>query len=673
VKNFFGDKLNINRTKENTSSSKIKPLRYIEPTDQQSTDQPTTSAQSNRNNIFQSIEDVLDDILKYKTPIISKDVLDKLSDKMSRYKKCFVSPDNREKIKEEYHQACIVLDACKNRYKTLDNQKKENSYEPLIADQEKFLEVFKKASEYKDNAAKYKDQRLIDQDPKSFIENLEKVNQELKKNKLVQEEVFAASVKTDSSGTITIDVAKFVPSAIDLSKLDLSNQERDKPDTIEIDISHVDISKYKNNIPDNDIFLLSYCSKISKNALKSGWNYNTYEIYPDLYGQVLEYYLKAQIYLRLQKTDFTPSKFKEFSCYFSSQMEHLINANNCLRDIRKISQNKAEFKASSSFSYNSAIKDQSYLETQSKKDELKALFSDNSTEKIFAEEKYIKDSNELFEQEAKIAKELFEWTKTFTKRFDVCEDWVQAGMKQQLGIGPENFHESHQQLNNFIESPKLAENTIVPPDTQTYKELLIVNAKFKAIRELLNDGIPIEYTPRQINGLERVKTPGNEMNCLIHALLKVGKPEWDMSEIAQIAPSIRKNLATKMKEKFDEYTQKQEKAEKEGIYMPMFSERCKAVQSSTEMLDLGSYDGQELINYLREQDLIEPNRGVLIYKLEHNRKIQCTELVSPSHEEKQKPYSLFLYQDFHFEAMIEPQMDKEKFIHKGILNDIKIQ
>jgi hypothetical protein len=195
---------------------------------------------------------------------------------------------------------------------------------------------------------------------------------------------------------------------------------------------------------------------------------------------------------------------------------------------------------------------------------------------------------------------------------------------------------------------------------QHFEDLTRANLALKRIHNLLKDGIPVEDTPRQINGLERVPISANEQNCLIHALLKVDRPEWDMQKIVKSAKSIRNNLATKMKKKLYEYTQNQEKAEKEAIDLPLFSERYEAVQSNN-MLDIGSYDGKELINYLCEQNLIKPNRGVLVYQLS-NGKIQCIEQVPPMLlEEKQKPYSLFLYQDYHFEAMIKsPKQEGER-------------
>jgi hypothetical protein len=70
-----------------------------------------------------------------------------------------------------------------------------------------------------------------------------------------------------------------------------------------------------------------------------------------------------------------------------------------------------------------------------------------------------------------------------------------------------------------------------------------------------------------------------------------------------------------------------------------------------DMLMLGSYDGAELINYLREHKIIDPNRGLLVYELDKERKIRCNDHYPVS--SSKKPYSLFLHQDFHFEAMIE--------------------
>jgi hypothetical protein len=219
-------------------------------------------------------------------------------------------------------------------------------------------------------------------------------------------------------------------------------------------------------------------------------------------------------------------------------------------------------------------------------------------------------------------------------------------MKRQLGIEAEKFYTIHQKLNKLIDNLKSDENTFV-----LYKELAMANATFKLIHELLKDGIPVEETPKRINGLERVPTSGNEMNCLIHSLLKVGKPELDMTEIEKEALSIREKLHERMEVRVILEIDKE--IINKDIIINQLLERQIAVQEG-HMLDLGSYDGQELIHYLHETKQIEPNRGVLVYQL-RNKKIQCIEPVSPVLKEKQKPYSLFLHHDYHFEAMIEPQ------------------
>lgn len=643
MENFFGDKLNINKTEENTNPREIKPLRIIkavdiQPIDKQSTDQPTPSVPSDGTNKIQSLKDTLTNMATDKTPSFMKGLIDKVS----TYKERFMSADNREKMKEEYYQACIVLNACRGLYKDLGNPEKAESLTP---EQQEFIKVLEEARKYNNKAKKYKDQLLIDQDTKSFIKDLENVNQDLKKNKLAQEAVFSASIKTDSSGKITIDLAKFVPSAIDLSKLDLSDQNH-----IEIDLSHINKTKY--NYPLSNVHSLSLDNRTLNSALKLGYLSKLYNTHPDLYRQTLEHSLKTQLYLKLGKTDLPTdafNKFTELSSHYAEKLTSIVisgkpELDESIRNDHHYSSNdKSEIR-----------KDyQDDIETQRKKNELKALFSDDSAERNVAEGKYIEDPEKYFKQEATIAKELFEWAETFTKRFNLHEGWVQAGMKQQLGIEPNNFHDVHQQLNNLVDNLKSDDNTIVLPDDQTYKELVVANAKLKTIRQLLNDGIPVEDTPTQINGLERVTTSGNAMNCLIHALLKVDKPERDMHEIVQEAPSIRENLAKKMEKKLDEYTRDQKRAADEGVDTLIFSEGYNAVKSN-HMLSLGAFDGKELINYLREHNLIDPDRSLLIYELDKKRKIRCNEHY-PIHSSEKKPYSLFLYQDYHFEAMIEPQ------------------
>lgn len=630
MKNFFGDRLHSNNTEENTSPRKIRSLKHIEPVNKQITDQPTPSAQSDSNSIIQGL----------------KRALDKLGNRLST--------ENREKITKEYNQACIILDVCRKGYEELDNQRKQNPPVPLAAEQQEFIEVFEKASEYNHKAKEYKDQFSIDQKPETFINDLEMVNQKLRKNKLVQDTVFSASVKTDSSGKITIDLAKFVPSAIDLSKLDLSNQEKDIPDTIEVNLTSIDKSSFKRPF----IYDLSSTLFLARMALKSGYIYATYNTHAELYRKVLEHYLQTRIYSELKKTNLSQNDFMDFIYYFNENTKRLIVNNNMNRTIEGCKSDKSIHTSHHSSSSNLERSYQDDPETQRKKNELKALFSDNPDERNDAEIKYIEDPKKYFEQEVTRAKEHIKWAERFTQWFPLHDDWIQAGMKQQLGIEPEKFREVHQQLNNLVDALKLDENTTVLPDAQTYKELAMASAKFKVIRELLKDSISIrDEIPKRINGFERVPTSANEQNCLIHALLKVDKPEWDMQKIEKAAKSIRNNFSTKMKKKLDEYTQNQKKAEMEEIYLPLFSERYEAVNNS-QMLDLGSYDGQYLINYLREQKMIDPDRSLLIYKL-NKEKLQCREDY-PTDSNKE-PYTLFLYQDYHFEAMIKsPKQEGER-------------
>lgn len=686
MKNFFGDKLNISKTEENANSRKIKPLKHIElvnkqPIDKQSTDQPTTSAQSD--NTFMAI-------------------LRKGAEKMLAYPQQVIAMANRRpEIQEEYRQVCIVLNACKNRYRELDSQKK--SHVPFTEDQEKFLEAFKQAYEYKNKAKGILDQLAMDPDElERFMKDLKQANQDLNSNKLVQEAVFPASVKIDSSGKITIDLAKFVPSAIDLSKLDLSDQNH-----IEIDLSHINENKY--NYPLSNIHSLSLDNRTLNSALKLGYSCKLYNTHPDLYRQTLEHYLKTRLYLKLRKADLPADAFKKFTNLSGDYAEKLVSI---------VISTKSELGESIRHDHHYSSNNNSEIrkdyqddpKTQRKKNELKALFSDDTTAKNIAEEKCILNAyqaiippdlkapteqrddletlNQINHSLREIAQNypeqfrpalkqaivttrtLHHWAANFQDRFDLNEEWIQNGMKE-LGITKENFETS---FTEFQTNPLLTHQEILSglavsdivygnPDTrhpaynahlivQHFEDFTRLNAKLKAIHDLLKEGIPVKDIPERIRGLERIPTSGSKLNCLIHALLKVDKPERDMNEIVQEAPSIRENLAKEMEKKLDEYTRDQKRAADEGVDTLIFSEGYNAVKSN-HMLSLGAFDGKELINFLREHNLIDPDRNLVVYELSRQGKIRCMDHYPVN--SSTKPYSLFLQEDYHFDALIEPQ------------------
>jgi hypothetical protein len=250
----------------------------------------------------------------------------------------------------------------------------------------------------------------------------------------------------------------------------------------------------------------------------------------------------------------------------------------------------------------------------------------------------VEDLKESFTQGVKTAKELIEWTETFTKRFDLREKWVQDGIAK-LGIELKDFGNAYEQLQQFTLAPPLGADN----------ELVV--ASLQSIRDRLKGGIPVEDIPRQINGLARVETSGHKMNCLIHALLKVSNPEQDMESIKKQAKNIRKDFILKMNDRVNSAYQNNEFEAQE---MDELVRRLDAVINKG-MLMLGSYDGAELINYLREHKIIDPNRGFLVYELDKERKIRCNDHYPVS--SSKKPYSLFLNQEFHFEAMIEQKKE----------------
>ncbi len=100
-----------------------------------------------------------------------------------------------------------------------------------------------------------------------------------------------------------------------------------------------------------------------------------------------------------------------------------------------------------------------------------------------------KHQKEYIEQEMNTARGLFGWTKTFRKCFNIrkdqVEDWVQAGLKQQLGIEFEDFRKSYLHLRKLIED--------FSPESD--EKLVVANAKFKYIHELPKKVSPWQISP----------------------------------------------------------------------------------------------------------------------------------------------------------------------------------
>ena len=240
--------------------------------------------------------------------------------------------------------------------------------------------------------------------------------------------------------------------------------------------------------------------------------------------------------------------------------------------------------ASSIPSHASTSKSTDHLEmkhntTQHKGTDLKEPFSHFAVE----------DLKESFTQGVKTAKELFEWTETFTKRFDLREKWVQDGIEK-LGIQLKDFGESYQQL----------QESLIGSSPQSDEQLVTASTMLKSIHELLKDGIPVTGIPDRICNRKVTQVSGEGNDCLIRALLKGAHPNWEDKLIEIGVKEIR----------------------------PLLREVEKGA-----MLDLGNDEGKDLINNMKTAGWIEPDRDILVYQY-RNDKIQCFSITD---EKSDKP------------------------------------
>lgn len=217
----------------------------------------------------------------------------------------------------------------------------------------------------------------------------------------------------------------------------------------------------------------------------------------------------------------------------------------------------------------------------------------------------------------KEAKELIEWAKTFTKRFDLGEDWVQAGIKQQLGIKLEDC-ESYQQLREHEETARK------PYSLESYEELVMANAQLKSIHDLLKGGIPVKDMPDRICGRTVTQVSGRGNDCLIRALLKGARPKWEENVIEDGVIEMRQHLI-----------------------------ETKIVEDGA-MLDLGNLEeGKQLIKSMKETGWIEPDRDILAYQY-LDGKIRCDPIAEG--ESNKPPYAvLFDSAGIHFYAIEVPE------------------
>jgi hypothetical protein len=219
--------------------------------------------------------------------------------------------------------------------------------------------------------------------------------------------------------------------------------------------------------------------------------------------------------------------------------------------------------------------------TQHKRTDLKEPFSNFAVE----------DLKESFTQGVKTAKELFEWTETFTKRFDLREKWVQDGIEK-LGIELKDFSESYQQL----------QESLIGSSPQSDEQLVTASTMLKSIHELLKDGIPVTGIPDRICNRKVTQVSGEGNDCLIRALLKGAHPNWNNDLIETAVNDMRPHLLLR--------------GVKQGA-----------------MLDLGNDEGKHLIDDMKTRGWIEPDRDILVYQYRNN-KIQCFSITD---EKSDKP------------------------------------
>jgi hypothetical protein len=123
--------------------------------------------------------------------------------------------------------------------------------------------------------------------------------------------------------------------------------------------------------------------------------------------------------------------------------------------------------------------------------------------------KFAEGNPELFrpalEQELANTRELNTWAKNFKRKLDSKEDWVKETMKK-LGIKDEYFNKIyHDLIDNPHTSYSIKNASYSPEDLARkyksndilggYDQLLLANAKFKPIYELLKKVFPMEGIP----------------------------------------------------------------------------------------------------------------------------------------------------------------------------------
>ncbi len=224
--------------------------------------------------------------------------------------------------------------------------------------------------------------------------------------------------------------------------------------------------------------------------------------------------------------------------------------------------------------------------------DLEALFSDDKAKREDVRKKFSVGLIEHFKQELQTAKDLFEWAKTFTKQFGPDEKWVQDGIKKQL---EEVFKKCQ-----TSDTPSMA------------------NAKLKeAIRESLENGIPVNERPKSICGRDVELVDGQDSKALIFALVKGAHPRWDNSKVQKKTQNLTKD--------------------------------------AQEISSLDSEEVRQLIKNLQNANLIEEERKVIAYVYQDG-KIKSFQITGRDSEKP--PYAVLhcpATKEFRFAAIKVPK------------------
>jgi hypothetical protein len=224
----------------------------------------------------------------------------------------------------------------------------------------------------------------------------------------------------------------------------------------------------------------------------------------------------------------------------------------------------------------------------------------------------------LFKQEKETAKEPIRWVEIFRNRFDIQENWVRAGIEQQLEqleMKLEDFRESFQQLQKLIKDSSPA----------SYEELVKANTKCEFICGSLKHGIPVERIPDRICGRKVTYVSDKGNNCLIRAWLRGAYPKYEDRVIEAGIKDIRELL------------------------------EMNGVVEKGAMLGLGEneVEREHLIDWMKTTNWIEADRGLLLY-LYSNDKIQCLSITDGTSDKL--PYAVLLnLNNKHFYAIEVPE------------------